>query len=52
MGKRSQQTAQQRRYTDRNKHVKAPHPVSSGKYRLKQQQDITTHLLGMAETKT
>ena len=28
-----------------NKHVEAPHPVSSGKYRLKQQQDITAHLL-------
>ena len=28
-----------------NKHVKAPHPTSLGKYKSKQQQDITTHLL-------
>ena len=27
-----------------NEHVRTPHPMSSRKHKLKQQQDITTHL--------
>ena len=52
MGKSSEQTPYHRRYMA-NKHLKAyvcaQHHMSSGKFKLKQQRDITAGLTGMAQ---